>query len=254
MASEYPGGIDAFPTNRTNNTAMAGNHPGDHNDLADAVNKIEQTLGVDPQGSFDTVVERLDSGGSPGAVRRLDFGVITAADLADGPILLYTPAAGEVVGPFYLYDVVYCAVVDGNFAMSIGRDEMDGTTNLPPLASWDSDLTRDGAGWAARAEQNAQVPLTVGPVTAGFNLGAVVEDFFIPVWEAATVYAQLETIVAVGHIWRADPGGTSGGSAPDFAGNIGGTVADNDITWTDTVTCSIGSAHVYADVCVPVLA
>lgn len=61
MASSYPGSLDAFATNRANSTSQTTTHPADHNNLADAVNKIEATLGVDPQGDFSTVVERLDS-------------------------------------------------------------------------------------------------------------------------------------------------------------------------------------------------
>ncbi len=62
MSSVYPGGFDNFPTNRADGTPMLTTHPADHNNFADAINQIEDTLGLDPQGDYDTVVERLDSG------------------------------------------------------------------------------------------------------------------------------------------------------------------------------------------------
>jgi hypothetical protein len=59
MASSYPSGLDSFPTNRTDATAMATNHAADHDNNADAINKIEATLGINPQGPFTGVVDRL---------------------------------------------------------------------------------------------------------------------------------------------------------------------------------------------------
>lgn len=46
MASAYPGALDTFATNKANATATTTDHPAHHNDLADAVNKIEAQLGV----------------------------------------------------------------------------------------------------------------------------------------------------------------------------------------------------------------
>src|SRR5450830_1638720 len=62
MSSSYPGGIDAF------NTALVGtkvlgdvsqDHKDLHNDIADALNKIEATLGVNPQQAAATVAAFL---------------------------------------------------------------------------------------------------------------------------------------------------------------------------------------------------
>lgn len=62
MSSTYPGSLDNFATDKTNSSATENDHPAHHNDLADAVNKIEAELGVNPAGSFDTVAERLGAG------------------------------------------------------------------------------------------------------------------------------------------------------------------------------------------------
>lgn len=59
MASVYPGALDNFSTTRTDDTQMATNHPNDHDNANDALNKIEAELGVNPKGNFATVNARL---------------------------------------------------------------------------------------------------------------------------------------------------------------------------------------------------
>lgn len=61
MASTYPATLDTFATNKANATATTTDHPAHHNDLADAVNKIEAELGTDPAGAVATVKARLDA-------------------------------------------------------------------------------------------------------------------------------------------------------------------------------------------------
>jgi hypothetical protein len=61
MASAYPGALDALATNKGDATTSAGDHAAHHNDLADAVNKVEAELGVDPSGSAATVAARFSS-------------------------------------------------------------------------------------------------------------------------------------------------------------------------------------------------
>lgn len=70
--SAYPGALDAFPTDRVNATPTAGTHPADHNDVNDAVNKIEAQLRTNAGevGAFaavlqaDTTDPNLGTGGS----------------------------------------------------------------------------------------------------------------------------------------------------------------------------------------------
>lgn len=59
--SSYPSSLDSaslFPT-RTDATLTATEHAADHNNLADAVIKVETELGTDPSGSYSTVGERI---------------------------------------------------------------------------------------------------------------------------------------------------------------------------------------------------
>ncbi len=59
MGSSYPSSLDSFPTNRSNTTQQSNTHPGDHNNFADAINKIEAELGTVPKGSYSSVKSRL---------------------------------------------------------------------------------------------------------------------------------------------------------------------------------------------------
>lgn len=60
MASNYPAALDTIPTNKLDVTGQgSGDHAGHHNTMADAINKIEAELGVNPSGSFATLVLRL---------------------------------------------------------------------------------------------------------------------------------------------------------------------------------------------------
>lgn len=93
MASAYPGGLDSFVTNLANATATANTHPTHHNDLADAVNKIEAELGVTPSGAAATVVGRLDAADT--AVDDVEADIVTLqAEVAalQSAGLFYQPA------------------------------------------------------------------------------------------------------------------------------------------------------------------
>jgi septal ring-binding cell division protein DamX len=59
MASSYPTGLDTLATNKSDNTPTAGDHAQHHDDLADAINKVEAELGINPSGSLSDVVSRM---------------------------------------------------------------------------------------------------------------------------------------------------------------------------------------------------
>jgi len=60
MASTYPGTKDNFATNHTDSENMQTVHAAVHNDLADAINKIENELGTNPKGTFADVAAKLN--------------------------------------------------------------------------------------------------------------------------------------------------------------------------------------------------
>lgn len=55
MASKYPAELDSLATNKADATTTETDHKNHHNDLADAVNKIEAELGVTPSEAHSTV-------------------------------------------------------------------------------------------------------------------------------------------------------------------------------------------------------
>lgn len=58
MASNYPAALDTLATNHQSGDFIAASTD---NDEADAINKIEAELGVDPRGAYTDVVSRLDA-------------------------------------------------------------------------------------------------------------------------------------------------------------------------------------------------
>ena len=59
MPSSYPTAIDALAINKANATATTADHPAHHNDMADAINKIEAELGINPRGGYATVAAKV---------------------------------------------------------------------------------------------------------------------------------------------------------------------------------------------------
>lgn len=60
MTSVFPGALDNFSIAKLDSTAQTGDHPTTHNNLGDAINKIEAELGILPKGSYASVVARLN--------------------------------------------------------------------------------------------------------------------------------------------------------------------------------------------------
>ena len=61
MASSFPGGLDNFTNPTATDTLDSATvpHAAQHSNANDAIEAIESTLGVNPQGSSATVVARL---------------------------------------------------------------------------------------------------------------------------------------------------------------------------------------------------
>ncbi len=158
------------------------------------------------------------SGGSQ-SVKAVDSGIITRADVLSSPVVVWTPAAGEFI--------------IGGFAIS--GDCVDANANefVIGLSSWDNPLGGliSSAGSGIGFAEGTDIP-AVGPVYAGFNVDS--SSGVAMLWTANTVITNAgPATLAAGHIWQGDQAGTTGNSTPDFAGNLGGSVMDNGITWTD---------------------
>jgi len=59
MASAYPDGLDSFANPLATDALSSPAHAAQHADINDAVEAIEATLGLNPEGDYDTVAERM---------------------------------------------------------------------------------------------------------------------------------------------------------------------------------------------------
>ena len=59
MTTAYPGGIDNFTNPAATDTLASVSHSAQHANANDAIEAIENTLGVNPQGSYASVAARL---------------------------------------------------------------------------------------------------------------------------------------------------------------------------------------------------
>lgn len=92
--SDYPGALDTLPTDSTDETPASGTHPALHNEANDAINAIEQTLGINPQGTFSDVAERItDVEGAVGGAGLSDH-VDDPTDAHDASAISYAGGTG----------------------------------------------------------------------------------------------------------------------------------------------------------------
>lgn len=99
MASVYPGALDSLATNHSDTEAMLGVHAQVHNDLADAVNKIELENGINPSGIYADIAARL-------AIPR-------TASFSKSGVLAVGVGAGRFMVPFACTIAHVRAVVNG---------------------------------------------------------------------------------------------------------------------------------------------
>ncbi len=116
MASVYPNALDALVTTKNDATGQQTDHAAHHNNLADAVNKIEAELGVTPSSAFETVAARLldietdyqqeNEKGIAGGYASLDGGgkvPVAQLPVSGTPAGVVEMYAGPVVPSGYLY-------------------------------------------------------------------------------------------------------------------------------------------------------
>ncbi len=194
MASAYPGGLDAFPTNRTNATPMVTVHPSDHNNHADAINKIEATLGVDPQGSFATVVERLDNGGSQTGVRVVGPFPLEWTEFVeeDDEKILFTSTAGDVLLDAFV-DVATAVNFDDSGSIDLSFNE------TPP----DPDFSSGSDGFWGFLVNSVEAPdggagNSAGPNTQLNAIGSVGQNAPMRVFVGNPVKVRAQSVVGDG--------------------------------------------------------
>ena len=192
---------------------------------------------------LDALIEEESGGGGAGGVRLLDLGIVTVDDVSDDVVTVYEPDVDAQVIDVRLTEFTY--LNDGNsFFLGIFSG-----TRIGPIACIANDAgnTRDLPNQQIAGVSEMQIgaaiddPATQVRVTATDPLvvGLTAHDSgALPATSWATLTDVLGSaisscVIGAGHLWQCDGDGTTGASAPDFAGNIGGSVSDGDTSWTD---------------------
>jgi hypothetical protein len=137
MASTYPTTLDSFVTTRNDATVMATNHAGDHDNLADAVNKIE--LNAPHLVTAETM--GITTGGSAAANTTAALAWMTANGVADITILFkqgiynFDTTAGTPFAGGAQQNMVLRGMGAGNVS-TLGGTRLIRNGGSNPLASW----------------------------------------------------------------------------------------------------------------------
>jgi len=183
MASSYPNALDTLATTKADATVMATDHPAHHNNLADAVNKIEAELGVSPKGSAATVaaaVAALIPLTQKGAVN----GVASLA--ATGRVPIAQLASGAADGTKFVRDDGTLAAVTGGGAVVDASTTAKGIVQLAgDLAGiataptvGDGKVTEVKLAPAVATKLNAVAGSTIATTTPTSSTSAALSDDF----------------------------------------------------------------------------
>lgn len=204
MASGYPSSLDTFattsPANLGDDDAQARNHAERHDDIGDAMNKVQAELGTNPSGPLSTVKQRIDSNRSYGLIPGINHYISCAPHYQSG----FTPTlnrlyAMPVMVPismtvdeiqFYLQTAQSSSVVrlgiyandedtDRPAALIVDGSTVDTSTGSGAAAASISQALSPGLVWVACAAQGAAGTLQVWgaipngqprcPLTVGSN-------------------------------------------------------------------------------------
>lgn len=127
MASGYPASLDTFattsPTNLGDDDAQARDHAERHDDVGDAMTKVQAELGTDPAGEFSTVADSVNGRmrrGIPSSGESLVPGLahqsgqtFTLNQLVVAPI--WVPAPMSIDGL-----TIYCSVAEAGSSIRLG--------------------------------------------------------------------------------------------------------------------------------------
>ncbi len=185
-----------------------------------------------------------------------DLGVVTANEVATGgPKLLYTPAAGEIMFGFFLYDITLDNGDGVPTAIGTMADLVADTGQFGDgiLSRFDNDLC--SADYLPVGSPNPTPPgatnpprvLVTDPIYAAYYGASTLAliDAAPGTWQAGHLYATGAWIIdSAGHLQQATTGGTTGGSEPSWPASVGTTTSDGGVTWTDEgVVPTVGSGH-----------
>lgn len=144
MASSYPGGLDAFTNPTASDTLDSATvpHADQHSNANDAIEAIESTLGVNPQGGSATVVARLTALDSTVAGKETPSGAQAKADAAQAAAI--STASADATTKANAAEANATAVANTKVASVTAGDSsvtVAGTSTAPTVAVNQSNLT-----------------------------------------------------------------------------------------------------------------
>lgn len=202
MASAYPAALDALPTNHLDGTGEII-HAQTIDDLADAVNKIESVLGINPQGAFANLAARLAA-----------YSRTTIAVAASNAPAAFKQTADYVCDGVNDHVEINQALLDakGNGSVTLSPGTF---TDVDQIVGQDRTWLR-GAGWATKLVQKA-----------GAN-----KDLLINFVSPDGIVANAEYVV-FSDMWidgnKANQGAGSTGRGVFFTASPSATKATNDL-------------------------
>lgn len=172
MTSGYPASLDTFattsPTNLADDDTQARNHAERHDDIGDAMNKVQAELGTDPAGAYATVKDRLEAGRHYSFRKNTSTNVmITGRSTSGGENgvgRLYATYLHSPIQPTAISFQVDTAAADTSLAFHIYAPTSDWTPTLTLIDSFAS-VDTSTTGWKSMSKSWAQLP--VGLVWVG---------------------------------------------------------------------------------------
>jgi hypothetical protein len=204
------------------------------------------------------------SSSAASSVKWVDLGVVDAAALAvSGLRTLYTTGAGEFLSALRFGDTVVAnngipviIFEIAGLSLTTADDAPFGVLDfgVTPVDSYARGIAvhtyfNDGANMLPKVSPGLQAGAFTATLSVVTDASRVLTN---PSWQANHVYAATTAIIAAGHYWDNGGAGTSGGSTPNFAANLGGSVVDGTVTWFDEgAIATLGSVHAYAEIVIP---
>jgi len=115
--STYPGELDTFTNPTPANTLNSPSHAGQHAAVNDAIEAIQQTLGVNPQGAHATVKAAIDAAaasGGGGASALNDLTDVDTTGQTTGDVLKYN-------GTSWVADAAPVVTISEDFVLTINE-------------------------------------------------------------------------------------------------------------------------------------
>lgn len=212
MASSYPAGYDALTNPASSDSMQTVSHSDNHTAANDAVEAVQAELGLDPAGSSDTVVARLNA-------------VDTAVEDAESSAKAYADTQDDS------HSAADRAYTDAEI-LALNIDDLadvDTTTTAPVT---DDVLAWDGSGWVPTENDNVAVvdPSTDHAVPRFDGVAGALQDTEVTVDDSDNLLVPGKITHSASEILHTENAGTPNGVVTAVVGSTCvDTLADTGI-------------------------